>query len=351
VARDGSGFGTFVSEKTESGFNFYQPVFGGFREFAAIAGSKAQRRAAEARRIRSETLLLGAVSQVFYEILQQESLVRDTQAVIKLSEDRVKELRGRIRLGKSRDSELTSAEAQLASEQARESRTLSAVQTSRDFLSYYTGVDVSQTQLVESLQLPATILSEEEAIARSSSRSDLRALEEEVYAANQLVRYARSGHYPTLSLGGNYYLERPGLLDEIKWDASINVGFPIYKGGAVSALVREEEARLRQSELLLEQRRRQIARDVKHARRNVLTSIDQARLLETGYQQARRSYELQVKEYRLGLVTNLDVIVSLNSAQTFKENRDSANYQKILDWLSLQIAMGDIPSPEVETER
>jgi outer membrane protein TolC len=67
--------------------------------------------------------------------------------------------------------------------------------------------------------------------------------------------------------------------------------------------------------------------------------------LEDAYKKAKKSYELQVKEYRYGLVTNLDVLQALTFMQDVKQNWDRALIQSQLDYINLTAAAEKELSP------
>ena len=58
---------------------------------------------------------------------------------------------------------------------------------------------------------------------------------------------------------------------------------------------------------------------------------------------AKRSYEETVKDYRLGLVTNLDVLSSLNLYLDSKRNSEKIKIQAVLNQKILEAAAGIIP--------
>jgi outer membrane protein TolC len=61
-------------------------------------------------------------------------------------------------------------------------------------------------------------------------------------------------------------------------------------------------------------------------------------LLDDAQQKSRRSYDMLTREYRLGLVNNLDVLQAMNDLQNVKRDFDVAQLQSKLNLLNLRLA-------------
>ena len=141
-------------------------------------------------------------------------------------------------------------------------------------------------------------------------------------------------------------MERPGLQKEINWDIILNLDVPIYLGGTISALVNQALSQARQATLALARLERQVASDVRRTHNLFVSSQRQTDALKEAYEKNRQSYDMQVKEYRLGLVNNLDVLVALTAMQQSKQDYDQAQAQVKLNWLALRTTIEDVPEPK-----
>src|SRR5262249_42636218 len=109
------GAGAFSPTSTpQVNLTLTQPIFSGFREYAAMRGYKHQGKAAELQLKFANQQLFQDVATAFYQILNLEKNLLDTKDLLAMTEDRVKELRTREQLGKSRVSEVLSVESSLA---------------------------------------------------------------------------------------------------------------------------------------------------------------------------------------------------------------------------------------------
>jgi outer membrane protein len=179
---------------------------------------------------------------------------------------------------------------------------------------------------------------------RLPDRSDIAALREEVKAREAGIRVARAGYYPALGVVGNYYVHRPsGSQEDIDWDATFSLDVPLYQGGGVRAFHLEALSLLRQSQKSLARILRLTESEVRQVHAELDSSIHEAQLLEDAYKKSRRSYDLLNREYRLGLVNNLDVLQATNDLQNIKRDFDLARLQSKLNLLNLRLAVEMAP--------
>lgn len=345
TGRDGSGVsGTLTrKERTDSKFQVKQPLFQGFKESSAYSGYRAEARKAEAELMRDSVLLFLDVATSFYQVKQLELLNENLNVSMTLTQERIKELQERVRLGKSRGSEVLISESQLAALKSQVAGNAGRLVSARHRLGYYLGADVRSIQLVDDLAFPSPVEDENKILQLGNNRSDIRALREEVQAKQAGLKVAKAGFYPAANLLGNYYTHRPGFQSEIDWDISFNLDVPIFQGGGVKALTREASSRVKQAELALAQRLRLAEVEISEATASLNSSVNETAALADAYEKAKRSYESQVKEYRYGLVNNLEVLQVMNSMQEIKAKYDTALLQTKLDSLKLKAVTEELP--------
>jgi outer membrane protein TolC len=332
--------GTLVrGSRRESSFQLAQPIFHGFRELNAIKGVKIGREIAEKNREQALLTLLGDVSVVFYTSidLQQELQVYDI--VKKTTEDRLKELNRRVRLGKSRESEALSTQVELASLEAQIEQTRQNLLTARLTLEFLTGVH-PQTPLLDDRADPM-IPPLEDALKKVITRPDVIALYKRREQADLLLRYARGGYYPSVDFLGNWYTERPGFQKEIDWDAQFKIMVPIFQGGLVKAQVDIARAQLTTSDLEFSRQDRRARQQVTDAHQQLTQSIQRARLYDKAATLAYKNYDVQLNEYKLGLINNLDVINVLRTTQDLQIEKIRALAVSKNNAIQLRIATGE----------
>lgn len=337
---EAQGFSGFVEKRqTQSRFTAEQPLFSGLREFSAYSGFKKESKRDALRYERAAFELYNQIAETFYMVLGAETELKNTQAALNLAEDRVKELNGFLRLGKARQSELYTAKAYAAGWRANIDQIQSIIESSRHELSFLTGRDLTNTPLVDQLASDLRLVSLDDALARSKERTDLRAQHEEVDALKLRIRYEKGHFWPSADVTGNYYTERSTFLDKIDWDVILSVDFPLFQGGKVSASVKEARSQYRQSVLNLQRTERRIDSSVRKTYAELLAAVGAKKSLEDAVNAAEQSYESLRKEYRLGLVTNLDVLQAMDFLQTQKTKLDVARVRSKVLFIKLNVEM------------
>jgi outer membrane protein len=318
-----------------------QPLFRGFSEFAALRATRAQLRAEDALVEQSKLDVYENVSQAFYEVLSAEQDAADLKTQRQLTEKRVTELRGRTRIGRSRPGELYQAESQLAAVDALLEAALTRIDQARDRFALATALPRS-ARMQDGLALPASLAPLKDYLARIEIRPDIAAQRERVEYAESAVSVARGSHWPTLDLTGNYYLKRTGVLENSKWDVGVSATLPIFAGGVIQSRVRQAAEVEKSASLTLSQSRRTAEAAIATRHAAAQSGIDQIRSLKKAAELAERNYEAQIRDYRLGLVTNLDVFSSLNSYIDAKRAYDRAFFQTKVSLISLKAATGEL---------
>jgi protease secretion system outer membrane protein len=341
---DAQGFGGFVQkEQQESRLVARQPLFSGFKEFSAYSGFRRQTERDRLRLQRARRELFATVAASFYDVLDREAAAANAAEGVALAQDRIKDLRGFLKLGKARDSEVFTAQARAAALKAGLRRARADVASAREELSFLAGRDLSAAALSDDLGDRPEPGALDAALAQARERSDLRARREDVSAAEKRVRYERGSYWPSLDLTGKYYTRRATFMKEINWDVTLNATVPIFSGGRTSADVDRASSALRQSRLRLEQLDRRIAYEVKRLHGEFTASLEESQAQEEAAQAAQKSYDALREEYTLGLVTNLDVLQALDLLLSQRRQRDAARFDVRRRLVSLGTATEALP--------
>ena len=318
--QDGSGGSAFtLKEIPERKFVFTQPLFSGFKEFAAIAGSRAERRQRLAERSRAEQLLLVDVSDAFYLLREQREDLNALETTHAALLERIDELNEREQLGRSRRSEVASAEAQLRSVEADLELVRSQETTSRQLLEFLTGRSPIGSIVDPDSSLPS-LESEETYVVKAKIRPDVRAAEEAWRVAEKELTIAQAKFWPTVSLESNYYTKRIGVSSGVDWDVLLKTDVPLFQGGQAVGTAKESASRARQAKLRFEETQRRAELEARDAYVDLQGALARTAALAKAYDATDESYRLQVEDYRLSLVNNLDVLQALQLLQDARRN-------------------------------
>lgn len=331
--------GTSVRERTpESYFKLTQPLFHGLRDFNAVKGFKAAKHGAELNRQQAALNLLADVADVFYTSLDLQQELDALQSQHDLTEDRLKELERRVHLGRSRNSEVLSSRVEMASLDAQIEDTRQRWSTARQVLQFLTEVPPT-TPLVET-QTVSTPPALEAAQSKALSRPDLLAAGYIQDQEHYRLRYAKGNFFPSLDFTGKYYTERVSALDDIKWDALLSLEVPIFRGLITRSEVREARSKVIVADLAVARLKRQIRQQVEVAHENLRYSAAQAQSYAKAVELAQQNYKVQLEEYRLGLINNLQVLQVLTDLQNLKIRRLRAEASTRVHDVKLRVATG-----------
>lgn len=321
-----------------------QPLFRGFREFAAMRQSQALMDAQSADYQSARVQLFKDVVQNFYDVLTLEQELRNLEEQIEQYQQREKELQDRVRIGRTRPGEVLTVQVTISTLRAQIEQLRTQLSTARDIFAFLSGLP-GTTPLRDVEVLPVDPGTLDGYLARVPLRPDVKASQQRQTAAEENIRVVRGEHLPSLDLNANRYLERVGSLENVDWDVQLALTVPLYAGGSVQSRVREAQSQGTQAELAMTRASRLADQEIRSFYQTVV--LDRSRLdaLEKAADAAKRNYETQRRDYRLGLVTNLDVLQALSAQLENQQALDRVRFNVKLNYLRLQAAAVRRPVP------
>lgn len=316
-----------------------QPIFSGFREILAYRSAKDQGESARLGWERAKQLLYQDTARGYLDLLDARREIAIRRALVDNTEDRVRELKQRLQVGRSRRSELLAAEAQLAQALAQVEQSRAAERVAQSMMRFLTGLDedLAPAELSDPGPLPPT----DAALARASARPDVEAKRREVEAAERNIAVVSRQRWPILFADANYYIKRPpSFTDKVKWDAALTAEIPLFSGGGTGAQVRQRRARLKAGRAALERLERDARRQAGAALEESVALAAVVAALAKADAAAAANAKAQAEDYRLGMVTNLDVLGALNALQEARLRHDQARLDEYWARVRLQVAAG-----------
>ena len=323
----------------ERRFTFTQPLFTGFKEFAAIAAGRAEKKQRRHELRRAQELLFTDVTDAFYFFLSFQDDVETLSTVRQALTERVKELKEREELGRSRASEVASAQARLSRIEADLEDVKGQWEIARQLLVFLTGRDI-QNVADESQQVSLSLI--ENYLARSERRSDVQAGFEAWQVEQKKTAVARANFFPAVNAEGNYYEQREGSSADNDWDVTFTVDVPIFQGGENVGLFKEAKAVAAQEELRYKELKRRAELEIKNAYTNAEVTLRKESALRRAYDAAQENYTLQLEDYRRNLVNNLDVLQALEDLQDMRRAWTNAENETKHFYWNLLVASGDL---------
>lgn len=329
--------GAFPTRQPNARIAATQPLFRGFREFAAMRQSRALVSAQSDDYQNARIQLFRDVAQNFYDVLTLEKELKNLDEQIEHYRQREKELQDRVRIGRSRIGETLTVQSTISTLQAQVEQRKAELNAAREAFAFLSGLSATSV-LVDEEVVPTETGTLDRYLARLSLRPDVKAAQQRLAAAQEYVRVVRGEHLPSLDLNANRYLERSGVLADVEWDVQLALTVPLYAGGSVQSRVREAQSQTAQAQLNVSQIQRQAEQEIRSLYQSVILDRSQLAALEMATQAAQKNYGAQLRDYRLGLVTNLEVLQALTVFQENLRALDRARYTAKINYLKLQIA-------------
>jgi outer membrane protein len=209
-------------------------------------------------------------------------------------------------------------------------------------------------------ELPAKYATVDQLVGEAVAQNPaLKAQELKVSAAESGVSAARGGHYPTLSLGGNYGKSatwgdagvgsgssyNPDLRTN---SVGLTLSVPIFAGGATQSGVRQALAQRDIAQDGYEQQKRALDRNTRNAYQTLVAGISEVEARRLAVVSAQSAYDASQVGLEVGTRTVLDVIQ--NQRILFSAQLDYANarYTFLQNRLQLGQAIGTLDIAELQ---
>lgn len=330
---------TALNQTHEEKFTFTQDIFSGFKEFAAMKSSNFEKTQAQNELWRAKQLLFVDVSDAFYLLLETQEDLNVLKAIEFVLRDRVKELKTRESIGKSRTSEVVTTEYQLYNLQAEIQLERNQELLVRQLLEFLIGRPFDQ---MAEPKFDLDIKKESQYLAEASLRADVQAAYYALRADQEKITIAKSGFLPQINLQGDYFTHRSSAPLDSKWDALLSVKVPIFEGTTTYGQVKEANSAAKQTELLYNRTGRIAIENIHDAYINMQIAIARKKTLGKALKSAELSYHLQTQDYKLNVVNNLDVLTAIQNLEDVRRSYIHTSYESKRFYWQLLAAAGQI---------
>ena len=294
-----------------------QPLFDGLRDQDSIAALKSLVVKEQWLLIQAKRELALQIATAYFSVLQLEKDVQNLHMIQGLAMSRLADLRQRVRLGKSRQSDILSSEAQVLGFKAQEAYIQGQL----------TAAEMQLENLMGGGQGPFNTVditySTETAPYKIETRADLQAIKQELESLQASALSASHGLLPNLAFGANYYVKRTDALDPINWDMTLSGEWPLLSG-IVQPGMAIADSLVKQIESTYALQLRQVTVTLKTDEALLQASLAQKSLLEEATKKLKQSYDSVQNDYVLGLVNNQDVLTTLSAYLESKRSLDAS---------------------------
>ncbi len=342
VSTDSSGSSFDFSRRAQRDqrFVFTQPIFSGFKEIAALTGSGADKKAQKMKLERAKQVLFVDVMEAYYTYL---NTVRDEQVLYKIHQymsERIKDLRDRVQVGRSRESELKNSLADVKVLEADLVDSKRQAKTARNLLEFYLGEELSSYELLDANHEPVDWLPD---LTRVELRPDVLGAEQEYIVSQKKVISANSDLFPDIYVDGNYYTRREGFQSGNDWDVKLTIDVPVFEVGSTLGDIKEASSNREKARLNWEEKKRRALTDAENALEEYSAAQESHVSLQEAEQASKENYEILQKEFGQNLVNNLEVLDSLRRYQDVRRRFNAAFFEAKKSYWRLCSALGEIP--------
>ena len=306
--------------------------------------------AADVAHAQSRQDLILRVAQAYFDVLAAQDALRVLQAQKSAIETQLEAARMGFELGSTTVTDTYEAQARLDLLNANDLAARNALQVSLDRLAKIINQRPAKlAELAPGTKLPGPQPNRLDDWTAQSSRAHLAVAQAALNASifEKQIDIAKSERYPKLQLqaqtgsGSDQTLygmrSGPKSLDT---SIGLQLSVPLYTGGEISSLVREQTSRLQEARYQLEASKRDAVQATQQYFSGVTSGLAQIEVLQRAERSSLAALQANRTAYEVGVRINIDV---LNAQQQLYETQRSllqARYDTLMNSLRLKASSG-----------
>ena len=289
-------------------------------------------------------LVILTIGYVYFQAVADEARIATDEAQVETAEALFNQATDQVNVGTAADIDAlrTKVELQSRQQQLIEAKNNFAVQkiAVARVIGLATSQDFDLTD--KSLYQPLDNLTVDAALTRAyAGRSDYRAAESAVRAAELSRKAAVAGYFPSLSFGADYGTGGAHPSDSTRvYDVRGTLSIPIFTGNSVHGEIQQADARLEQSRERLENLRAQVEADVRTAFLTLQSSAEQVKVAQSNIELADQTLAQSRDRFSAGVTDSVEVVQSQEAVAGAQEQYISSLYKYNFAKISLIRALG-----------
>ena len=291
----------------QTALSLEQKLFQGGAEFALNDYRKIVPKKAKAEKEKNIADYYGKFSTLYFQVSSAQEERDKIEALFQNLKQRVAIVKKRTKIGRERKADLYALESQLFRLEADSYASLAQLRSAKTELLNFSGLEsldsISENLDPLKLDLPKTV--------NLDTRPELKSL---VYIHESSVLEAKiekSSYYPQVDFGANYYIEKTEL-GRNDWDVSLNITLNLLDFGKRSSSVQSKNVTASINRARLDYSRINAQRRWINYVDNFNSKKKEFRSIKQALKRSRTSYKEQLKDLKRGLVTQIEVIRSLD---------------------------------------
>ena len=303
--------GIFDDDISRADVTLRIPLYSGGKITSEIKTAELLHLAETKRLARTREELVFNVASTFYVMLGQQGVIRAVKQSIDAMEGHVKRIKALENMRKAAPVDVMRTEVRLAELRQSLIRENNTLAVAKRVLANFMGARDAAWSVSGELPLPGPLPGTPESLIAKSLeiRPDYQAAKDRMAAQEHKVDTAKAGKLPVVSLLGLYGGRMAGTTETEETGAvGIGLSVPIFDGGRVDALVRQERAVLSAARERLVKLELQIRQDVETAHLNCDSSDRQFGVARQSVGLAEEVLRIERLKYEMGRGTALDVL-------------------------------------------
>jgi len=326
------------------GFTITQPIFNGGRTAAAEQAAEASIMAGREGLRQTEATILQQVVQAYADVRRDQQIVVIRQNNVSVLSGQLDLTRAKFDVGQVTRTDVAQAEAQLAAARALLSTSQAQLQISR--ANYTAVVGQNPGELAPEPPVPGVPPTVDQAFDTAEAESPLLLQARRTEQASRArVAEAKAANHPTISLQGTIgYSGTVAPFDPTDYSKTTTVQAvitqPIFTGGLNSSNIRSALAQNSADRISIEGARRQVVQQVSQAWNTMASSRANVTSDQEQVRSAGVAFEGEQEEYKVGLRTTLDVLISQQNLRDAELALVQARHDAYVAQAGLLQAMG-----------
>jgi outer membrane protein TolC len=327
-------------------------LFNGFEMQQQMRGARIGVQSAASMEKAADQGVVFSVVQAYQAVLYAQRQLDVAQHEQQTAEALVHDAETRVKAGLAIDSDLLSAQVNLAARQQEKIAAEGAVETAWAELEAAVGGAISprpQLQPIDAKTFPNGAF-EEDVTKALAARPDLKALRQQTAALDQSAKAARSDFFPQVSAYGNWETDRQTFAGDggNNWVAGVQLNLDILPLGKRAHL---EQARAVQAKAAAEERgqEQQIRLAVSRAFTGHATSERMVVTAHAALDQSAEGLRILRNRYDAGLATMTDLLHAEDAQRLSQNNYWQAAYGNTVAYAALLYSTGQLTPDTAET--
>ena len=300
----------------------------------------------------AQNLVVQQVVKFCYDIIYASALIRVQEEYLDIAKQHLAEAQARYKEGLSSNLDVLNQQVQVDNiepqvMQAKKNFELGNLYL-RQILNRDPEDNIYLTWTEKDLKLPPTPSLDELYRIAMERRPELMLSKLEVDAAHYNINIAKAGHMPILALNADYTYNGvtdngfPQHKQDYYWSSSagVSLSIPLFEGGKVSSQVAQKELAYEQAVAAYQNKMKNVRIQVKEAWLNLEEARSRIEATKGVVDQARENLKAQMKRYRAGLTSQLEVNDAISNVNDSDLQFVQAVYDGAIALSDLKFAVG-----------